>query len=194
MPSLLLLDHVRPFQSRLLCDEQQLTSGFQWSVALWQIRLLGDGGKLYLFTCPYLVLTFHGFYINLPCGAIAAASFIFFYKVPKGVKPAEATLREKVLQMDVHGFLVIVCAVVCYLLAMQWGGVMKSWDSADVVGTLVGSILLLLLFLTVEWYQGEKVLLLSGILRRRTIALGGAFGFLCVLFFATAITVFAIDY
>jgi hypothetical protein len=42
--------------------------------------------------------------------------------------------------MDVLGFLVVVCAVVCYLLAMQWGGVMKSWGSADVIGTLVGSV------------------------------------------------------
>lgn len=96
--------------------------------------------------------------------------------------------------MDVPGFLVIVRAVVCYLLAMQWGGVMKSWGSADVVGTLVGSILLLLLFLVVEWYQGEKALLLSSILRRRTIALGCAFSFLCVLFFATTITAPAAEY
>lgn len=135
-----------------------------------------------MFAYRDLALTFDSFYINLPCGAVAAASIVFFYKVPEGVKPAKATLKEKILQMDIPGFLMIVCAVVCYLLAMQWGGVMKGWGSADVAGTLVGSILLLLSFLAIEWYQGEKALLLPSILKRRTIALGCAFCFLYVFF------------
>ena len=103
---------------------------------------------------------------------------MFFYKVPKGVKPAEATLQGKILQMDIPRSLVMVCAVICYLLAMQWGGVMKSWGSAEVVGTLVGSVLLLLLFLAVAWYQDDKALLLGRILKRWTVALGCAFSFL----------------
>jgi hypothetical protein len=134
-----------------------------------------------------MVLTFDSFYINLPCGAVAAAAFLFFYKVPKGVKPVEAPLKEKILQMDIPGFLVILCAAVCYLLAMQWGGVTKSWGSADVVGTLVGSIVLLLFFLTVEWYQGERALLLPSILKKRSMMLGCAFCFLYVLLFASII-------
>ncbi|KAF7898520.1 hypothetical protein EAF00_004966 [Botryotinia globosa] len=35
------------------------------------------------------------FFINLPCGALAAASIIFLFKVPDAVKLAEATLKEK---------------------------------------------------------------------------------------------------
>ncbi|CAG8980730.1 hypothetical protein HYALB_00013270 [Hymenoscyphus albidus] len=115
------------------------------------------------------------FYINLPCGALAAASIVLFFKVPATVKPTEATLREKLKQMDIPGFLIVTSAVVCYLLAMQWGGVIKTWGSSDVVGTLVGSIVLSIAFLVVGWYQGERALLVPSILRNRTIARGCAF-------------------
>lgn len=105
---------------------------------------------------------------------------IFFFSVPEGTKPTEATLKEKLLQMDIPGFLIITAAVVCYLLAMQWAGVEKSWQSADVIGTLVGSVVLGIAFLAIEWYQGERALLLPSILKNRTIQHGCAFSALYV--------------
>lgn len=80
--------------------------------------------------------------------------------------------------MDIPGFLLITAAVVCYLLAMQWGGAVKSWRSADVIGTLVGAFVLSIIFIAVEWYQGARALLLPSILKNRTIAHGCAFSFL----------------
>ncbi|KAK6607665.1 major facilitator superfamily transporter [Botrytis cinerea] len=46
-------------------------------------------------------------FIDLPCGALAAASIIFLFKVTDAVKPFEATLKKKLLQMDIPGFLFI---------------------------------------------------------------------------------------
>ncbi|KAF7889729.1 uncharacterized protein EAF02_002144 [Botrytis sinoallii] len=116
--------------------------------------------------------------INLPCGALAAASIIFLFKVPDAVKPAEATLKEKLLQMDIPGFLFITASIVCYLLALQWGGAIKRWSNSDVIGTLVGFALFLVLFGLIEWYQGERALLLRSIFRNPTISNGCAFCFL----------------
>ncbi|KAF7954501.1 hypothetical protein EAE96_005622 [Botrytis aclada] len=118
------------------------------------------------------------FFINLPCGALAAASIIFLFKVPDAVKPAEETLKEKLLQMDIPGFLFITASIVCYLLALQWGGAIKRWSDSDVIGTLVGFALFLVLFGIIEWYQGERALLLRSIFRNPTIAKGCAFCFL----------------
>ena len=87
-------------------------------------------------------------------------------------------MKEKLLQMDIPGFLLITSFVVCYLLALQWGGITQSWNSSNVIGTLVGFVALLLAFLAVEWWQGERALLLPSILRNRTIAHGCAFCFL----------------
>lgn len=122
----------------------------------------------------------YSFFINLPCGALAAAAIVLLFRVPKSHKPADATFKEKILQMDIPGFLLISAAVVCYLLAMQWGGAVKSWHSADVIGTLVGCGVLFFAFLAVEWFQGERALLLPSVLKNRTVAHGCAFSFLFV--------------
>ncbi|KAL9065555.1 MAG: hypothetical protein Q9161_008159 [Pseudevernia consocians] len=105
------------------------------------------------------------FYINLPFGAVAAACIVFFFHTPKHAKPAQASWKEKLLQMDISGASIIFAAVICYLLALQWGGVAKPWSSADVIGTLVGFGLLVILFLVNEYFQGARALLLPAILK-----------------------------
>ena len=92
----------------------------------------------------------YSFYINLPCGAVAAAAVFLFLRIPKDVKPAQATLKEKILQMDLTGVILITAAVVCYLLALQWGGISKGWSSSDVVGLLVDFGILFIAFLSMN--------------------------------------------
>ncbi|KAF5873059.1 putative mfs gliotoxin efflux transporter protein [Botrytis fragariae] len=110
--------------------------------------------------------------IDLPCGALAAASTIFLFKIPDAVKPVEVTLKEKLLQMDIPGFLFITASVVCYLLALQWGGAIKRSSNLGVIGTLVGFALFLVLSELIEWYQSERAFLLRSIFRKQTIAKG----------------------
>ena len=118
------------------------------------------------------------FYINLPFGAVAAACIVFFFHTPKHAQPTQASWKEKLLQMDISGASIIFAAVICYLLALQWGGVAKPWSSVDVIGTLVGSGVLVIVFLVNEYFQSARALLLPAILKDRTIALGCAFSFL----------------
>ena len=130
------------------------------------------------YTCHQLLTNLHSFYINLPCGAVAAAAVFLFLRFPKSVKPVQATLKEKVLQMDLTGVVLITAAVVCYLLALQWGGISKNWSSSDVVGLLVGFGILFVAFFVNEWWQGERALLLPSIMKNRTITSGCIFSFL----------------
>lgn len=109
------------------------------------------------------------FWINLPIGGVAAAIIFLIFKVPKAVKPVEASMKEKILQMDPLGTFVIMAAVVCYLLALQWGGVSKAWSDSTVVGTLVGFILFTVIFCINEWYIGDRALLQARILRKRAV-------------------------
>lgn len=80
--------------------------------------------------------------------------------------------------MDITGVILVTAAVVCYLFALQWGGVSKDWGSADVVGTLVGFTSLLTLFFVHEWWEGERSLLLPSVMKNRTILSGCIFSFL----------------
>lgn len=83
----------------------------------------------------------------------------------------DAPLREKVLQMDLGGTLLLLAAVVCFLLAMQWAGVSKAWGSASVIGIIVGTVLLAAIFLGAEMLLKERATLNMRLLRRKPIAL-----------------------
>lgn len=132
--------------------------------------LLGGGGKSLPFTRAWARLTHrHSFYINLPIGGVSAAIIVFLFKNPPAARPAQASWEEKLLQMDLPGTFTIMAAVVCYLLALQWGGVSKAWNSRDVIGVLVGFGVLVIVFIIIEWRMGERALMPARILKQRNI-------------------------
>lgn len=121
------------------------------------------------------------FYINLPIGGFAAAVLFIFFKTPaqsRNEADHNASWREKLLQMDLPGFFISLAAVTCLLLALMWGGSSKPWNSADVIGTLVGFFVITLLFIWVEWYQGERSMVVPRILKQRVVLVGSIVGFL----------------
>ncbi|KAF7874266.1 hypothetical protein EAF04_002938 [Stromatinia cepivora] len=117
------------------------------------------------------------FYINLPIGGVAAAIILFLFTTPPNAVPAPATLKEKILQMDLPGTFTIMASLVCFFLALQWGGQTKAWKSADVIGTLIGFVLLLVLFIVIQYFQGERGIIVSRLLKERTISIGMVYVF-----------------
>jgi len=126
------------------------------------------------------------FYINLPIGGAAAVIIFFTFVAPEAAKPAAANPKEKFLQMDPVGTFTIMAAVVCYLLALQWGGVTKPWSDSTVIGTLVGFVLLLIVFFVNEYFMGERALLQGRLLKNRIIIVACLY----VIFLAGAFFVF----
>jgi hypothetical protein len=114
---------------------------------------------------------------------VSAVIIIFSLQVPKVERAVGVSLKEKFLQMDPLGTFIIMGGSLCYLLALQWGGVTKSWGDKSVVGTLVGCGLLLLAFGVLEWYFVGRALLQGRLMGKRiilvasvyTILLAGAF-------------------
>lgn len=117
------------------------------------------------------------FWINLPIGATAAAIILFTYKAPKAATPQPATWKETLLQMDLAGTGLIMAAVVCYILALQWGGSTKSWSDSTVIGTLIGFGLLLIAFIANEIYMDERALLMPRIFTMRRVWTTNAYVF-----------------
>lgn len=120
------------------------------------------------------VLTDHAswrwvFWINLPVTLPAIVAVLIFFKPPAAATPPKATAKEKLLQMDLPGTFVIMGAVICYLLAMQDGGSVKSWDSAYIIGLLVGFGLLLLTFAAIQYASGERAVFRGRIVKDRTL-------------------------
>jgi hypothetical protein len=84
-------------------------------------------------------------------------------------------------QLDLTGLTLVVGAVVCFILALQWGGVSKAWNSGAVIGTLVVFVICVAVFILAQWWQGENAMVHTPTLKRRTIAVASLFSFLYVL-------------
>lgn len=80
--------------------------------------------------------------------------------------------------MDLPGAFLIMAAVICYILALQDAGVTKDWNSSQIIGLLVGFVLIICLFIVVEYFQKDKALLLGRLLNDRTMIVGCLFMFL----------------
>lgn len=117
------------------------------------------------------------FYINLPFGGISAAIIFLCFTTPAAAAPVKATWKEKILNMDLIGTFIIMAAAICYLLALQWGGVTKEWSSGSVVATLVIFIILAIVFVVAEWWQGDRAVLVGRLLRNRTILIASIYAF-----------------
>ncbi|KAF2685009.1 MFS general substrate transporter [Lentithecium fluviatile CBS 122367] len=119
------------------------------------------------------------FYINLPIGAVTMFCISVFFRTPKAAKVGHgASTREKVMSFDPLGLVLVFAAVLCFFLAIQWGGVVYSWSSSVVIGLLVGCVLLSVVFVLNGWFQGDRSLVVYRLLRRRSIGASAAFIFL----------------
>lgn len=108
------------------------------------------------------------FWINLPFGGLAIATVLFFFKNPRR-EYTEKTFSQKIKEMDIPGAFFLISAIVCLLLALQWGGVWYPWTDSDVWGCLIGFGLLISTFIALQIRAGEHATIPPKILSQRTI-------------------------
>ncbi|PVH94603.1 efflux pump protein [Periconia macrospinosa] len=111
------------------------------------------------------------FYINLPVGGIAAVVILVVNINDPNSKTryTVALFRKMIPLLDLPGFALFAPCCVMLLLALQFGGVDHPWDSATVIGLLVGSGVLLVLFIIWEARTGEDALIPKQILKGRVL-------------------------
>ena len=111
------------------------------------------------------------FYMNLPVGGLAAAIALICLRIPSEAKPAEACRKEKFLQMDLLGAVLVMCLIISYILALQYGGQTKAWDSSVVIGLIVGSFAIFVTCVIWEIYQGERAMIVPRIVSSSSLSL-----------------------
>ena len=80
--------------------------------------------------------------------------------------------------MDFMGASVLIAAICCILLALQWGGNSLPWRSSTVIGLFIGFGLLILLFMIIEWRLGEIAIIPLRFMKQRTVFMSAFYGFL----------------
>ena len=110
------------------------------------------------------------FYINLPIGIIALIALIIY--MPTNISQRTSSYRgwAAIRRIDFIGAVLASGATICLLLGLTWGSDQTYvWSSAQVVGTLVASGVLYILFFMVERRVAEPLLPLD-LLRNRVFA------------------------
>jgi hypothetical protein len=117
---------------------------------------------------------------NLPIGA-AAFLLVFFSlnlkKIPT-TPERQLPLQAKLKTVDLIGVTLLFGFVSCLCITLQYGGNIDPWNSARVIGLLVGFGLLKVLFWLSQWKLGEGALIPVRFLMQRTVTFGSLFLFL----------------
>lgn len=79
------------------------------------------------------------------------------------------SFMEKILMLDLAGTIVLLPAVVCLILALQWGGTEYAWDNSRIIGLFVGCGLLALLFAAIQIRKGDEATLPPRYFRNRNV-------------------------
>jgi hypothetical protein len=83
------------------------------------------------------------------------------------------------LKLDPIGTVIFVPAIVCLLLALQWGGVTYEWSNSRIIAIFVVFGVAVVAFIALQFVFGEKATVPTEIARQRTIAFA-SFSGLCI--------------
>ncbi|KKA24690.1 Bcmfs1, multidrug efflux transporter [Rasamsonia emersonii CBS 393.64] len=90
------------------------------------------------------------FGINLPMGFVTIVICSFLVRTPTNPLVRTMGLREKLRQFDLVGMVLLIAALVCLLLGLQWGGSTYPWSNGRVIALLVVAGVLMIGFILVQ--------------------------------------------
>ena len=109
------------------------------------------------------------FYINLPIGGLAALNVILFFRSPSTAKPIDASLLDKIKNMDLAGAMLLMGAIVSFTLAFEYGGQKLAWNSSVVIGLLVGFVVIMAVFVGWQFWQGDRGMIPPRVVKNKPV-------------------------
>ncbi|KAL1984919.1 hypothetical protein VTN96DRAFT_8578 [Rasamsonia emersonii] len=110
------------------------------------------------------------FYINLPFGLVAAVFISFFFTNPGQYTPGKAVeWKNRLREFDVLGTALLLPAVICVLLALQWGGSQYPWKDGRIIAFFVLFGVLIIAFAGVQIWKQDKATVPPHVLKQRTV-------------------------
>ena len=99
------------------------------------------------------------FYINLPVGVIALVGLLLFLPTNVSLRSTRYSGWAAVRRIDFTGAVLAAAATICLLLGLTWGSDQTyAWSSLQVIGILVATGVLFVLFVVAERFAVEPIL------------------------------------
>ncbi|KAL8748296.1 MAG: hypothetical protein Q9184_007419, partial [Pyrenodesmia sp. 2 TL-2023] len=112
-------------------------------------------------------------------GGVSGVIIFLFFKSQKPIRPKELVpLKEKLLHLDFLGITLALGSLICFTRALQVAGITKPWDSSEVIGLMVGFVVLIIAFIVSQRLLSDRAMMVRTILKMRIVAIGMVFGFL----------------
>lgn len=115
------------------------------------------------------------FYINLPIGAITIFGIALFFTSPPRKSENSIGFMERAKQFDPVGTVLFIPAIICLLLALQWGGSKYAWRDAHIIALFVVFGILIIAFIGVQLWQQDNGTVPPRIVKKRSIAFAAWF-------------------
>lgn len=117
------------------------------------------------------------FYINLPIGGAAMVAIFFFLHINRVNNPDNQSWFDRIKQLDLLGTAILIPAIVCLLLALQWGGTEHPWKSSRIIGLFVGFGVMAIIFAAIQLREGDNGTLPPRLFKNRNVLLAMMFAF-----------------
>jgi hypothetical protein len=89
------------------------------------------------------------------------------------------SIWRQIVQLDPVGTIHFLPGVVCFLLALQWGGTMYPWSNGPIIVLFALTGVFLIAFIAVQIWRQEDATIPPCIIKQRSIACGAVYA-LCV--------------
>ncbi|EWG38697.1 hypothetical protein FVEG_01856 [Fusarium verticillioides 7600] len=97
------------------------------------------------------------FYINLPIGGLAMLIVFFFVKVNRNdSNTINMTFMDRLRKLDLAGAAIFIPAIICLLLALQWGGAEYPWNNSRIIGLFCGFGAMIAIFIGIQFWKGDE--------------------------------------
>jgi hypothetical protein len=107
-------------------------------------------------------------FLSLPIGAVSIAVILFVLRIPRESGKGRS-LFSRIKELDLLGASVLIPAIICLLLALQWGGSTYPWNNSRIIGLFVGFGCLITIFIVTQIKLGDNATLPPRILGQRTV-------------------------
>lgn len=117
------------------------------------------------------------FWLLLPLAGLTIVITILFLGNEESAEKSTLTLKDKIRRLDLPSLALFIPAIVCLILALQWGGTYYAWSDWRVFVLFIISGCFLLAFGVYQYLKGEEATVPPRIFLTRTVLFGALYSF-----------------